>query len=357
MRMKLGTAKRAPITPALVDTGASISVLLRDLARDIFKSEGRPFLLARTMAKVTSATGHSLGIMGTLEVKVSGVGVISFHVMKEPTNHQCIIGWDMLQKHGFQIDSSNLLWGQQVFPYQKFTSHAVAPIDPSNQSALDKLLAKYKDVFGEPGTLKQAKVPPLEIITTGPPRNQRPYRTPLSKRADIEEEIKKMLALGVIRPSASPWASPVTLVPKKTGDLRFCIDYRFSLNNVTVKNRYPLPHIQDIFDQLKGATVFSTLDCRSGYWQVGVAPDSIPKTAFICHAGHFEFVRMPFGLCNAPAHYQSIMNQVLTKHIGVRCCVFLDDLVVYSKDAESHLKDLEMVLSDLQDHNLKAISH
>ena len=107
-----------------------------------------------------------------------------------------------------------------------------------------------------------------------------------------------MLDEGIIRPSTSPWASPIHLVPKKCGDLRFCVDYR-KLNSVTIKDSYLLPLIQDIFDQLEGASVFSTLDLKRGYWQINVKESDIPKTAFVCHKGLYEFVRMSFGLCNA----------------------------------------------------------
>ena len=133
----------------------------------------------------------------------------------------------------------------------------------------------------------------MDIITEGGPIYQRPYRTPLAKKLAIDEEIDKMLAMGIIRPSSSPWASPITLVPKKDGTLRFCTDYS-RMNSITVKNRYPLPFIQDIFDNLGGATVFSSLDMRSGYWQVGLTENAISKSAFVCHRGQFEYLRLPF---------------------------------------------------------------
>ena len=139
----------------------------------------------------------------------------------------------------------------------------------------------------------------MTIKTTGRSIWQKAYRSLLHKRRLIEEEIETMLTEGVIRPSAAPWSSPVTLVPKKCGAIRFCVDYR-KLNEVTQNDTYPLPLIQDIFDQLGGSVVFSTLDLRSGYWQLAVAEEDIPKTAFRCHKGLFEFVKVPFGLANAP---------------------------------------------------------
>ena len=287
-------------------------------------------------------------LCGVMEVKVSKVGLIVLHVVKNLPGHQCILGWDMLDKFGFSLDTEKLAWGDQVFkivPYQ--VRGVVAPIKKTPQdSKLQAILEKYKGVFGEPNTLKQANVPAMDIITDHEPIHQRPYRTALAKRQAVETQIDKMLETGVIRPSCSPWASPVCLVPKKDGELRFCVDYR-QLNSVTKKDRYPLPFIQDVFDQLGGATKFSTLDMRSGYHQVGLTPEAMSKTAFVSHKGQYEFTRVPFGLCNAPSHYQRVMNQVLAKHIGKRVMVFLDDIVVYSS-TEPHEQALDLVLADLE---------
>ena len=131
-----------------------------------------------------------------------------------------------------------------------------------------------------------------------------------------------MLKDGVIQPSTSPWASPVTLVPKSDSTYRFCVDFR-KLYSVTVKDSYPLPLIQDIFDQLEGASIFSTLDLKSGYWQIPVSPEDQPKTAFVCHTGLYEFKRMPFGLANAPAVFQRTMDRVLQGLIGKCCFVYI----------------------------------
>ena len=140
---------------------------------------------------------------------------------------------------------------------------------------------------------------------------------------------------GIIRPSTGPWASQIHLVPKKCGDLRFCVDYR-KFNSVTIKDSYPLPLIQDIFDQLEGESVFSTLHLKGGYWQINVKESDIPKTAFLCHKGMYEFVRMPFGLCNAPAIFQRVMEAVLHDLIAVACFVYLDDVVIFGKTPAEH---------------------
>ena len=121
----------------------------------------------------------------------------------------------------------------------------------------------------------------------------------------MEDEIEKMLKAGVIQPSESLFASPITLVPKKSGERRFCVDYR-KVNSVTEKDVYPLPNIQQILDRVDGASVFTTLDLRLGYWQVDLDPESIPKTAFVCHKGLYEFTRLPFGLTNAPLNFSRL---------------------------------------------------
>jgi hypothetical protein len=348
--ISIGSSKRAITTPALVDTGASVSAISRDLAIKIFSAEGRPYLLHKVKTSVTSATGHGLHICGLMETKVSCVGVISLYVVRNLSNHQCILGWDMLSKHGFDLNETNLQWGEATFKLGSYRTNQVANIQrESNQ--LQAVLDKYKRIFGEPNQLKPAKVPAMTIETVGDPIYQRAYRTPLTKREAIDTEIDKMLELGIIRESSSPWGSPVLLVPKKDGELRFCVDYR-KVNEITTKNRYPLPFVQDIFDQLGGAKIFSTLDMRSGYFQVPLDPSSVSKTAFVCHRGQYEFLRVPFGLTNAPAHYQAIMNNVLAKHIGKRVMVFLDDVVVYSKDPAQHAADLDMVLADIAAANL-----
>ena len=353
VQLTIGTTKKGLTTPALVDSGASISVISSTLARQLFTREGRPYLLTRADTTVTSATGHGMQLQGLLETKVSGVGVVSFHVTKDLSNHQCILGWDQLSRYGGELTEKRLLWGSKCFQFTSNCNYGIEKLDEKhiNVDPIQGVLNKFKNVFGTPDQLLEAKVPPMNIVTEGPPIHQRAYRTPLSKREALDKEIDKMLKLGIIRESSSPWGSPVLLVPKKDGELRFCVDYR-RLNDVTEKNRYPLPYIQDVFDQLGGSTVFSTLDLRSGYHQVGLTEEAIPKTAFVCHRGQFEYVRIPFGLSNAPGHFQAIMNKVLSKHIGTRVMVFLDDVVVYSKDPSQHAKDLELVLKDIKEANL-----
>ena len=174
-----------------------------------------------------------------------------------------------------------------------------------------------------------AGVTTMSITTTGRPISQKAYRTPLHKRRLVEDCVQEMLVDGVIRPSCSPWASRITLVPKASGETRFCVDFR-RINAVTLRDQYPLPLIDDIFDQVAGCAVYSTLDLRAGYHQIKMAEEDIPKTAFRCHLGLFEYMRMPFGLANAPAVFQRTMDTVLAGLLGKCVFVYLDDLCVYS---------------------------
>ena len=191
-------------------------------------------------------------------------------------------------------------------------------------------------------------------INTGDhkPIKQCPRRVPFALRGQVEDMIKRMLGQGVIQPSNSPWASPIVLVAKKDGSTRFCVDYR-RLNSVTKMDVYPLPRIDDMLDQLCNNRFFTTLDLATGYWQVKVEASSQEKTAFTTHAGLYEFMVMPFGLCNAPATFQRLMEQVLHGLVGKSCLVYLDDVLVLGRDLEEHLANTRTVWTRLYQAGLR----
>ncbi|KAJ0455185.1 putative nucleotidyltransferase, Ribonuclease H [Helianthus annuus] len=170
---------------------------------------------------------------------------------------------------------------------------------------------------------------------------------------ELRTQLDELLAKGFIRPSSSPWGAPILFVKKKDGSMRLCIDYR-ELNKVTIKNRYPLPRIDDLFDQLQGASYFSKIDLRSGYHQLKVKDEDVHKTAFRTRYGHYEFLVMPFGLTNAPAAFMDLMNRVCKPYLDKFVIVFIDDILIYSKSQADHEKHLRCILKLLHQEKLYA---
>ena len=152
---------------------------------------------------------------------------------------------------------------------------------------------------------------------------------------ELKVQMEEMVNKGFVRPSTSPWGAPILFVKKKDGSMRLCIDYR-ELNKVTIHNQYPLPRIDDLFDQLQGAKEFSKIDLRSGYHQLRVHDEDVSKTAFRTRYGHFEFLVMPFGLTNAPAAFMDLMNRIFRPYLDQFVIVFIDDILIYSGSGEEH---------------------
>ena len=184
------------------------------------------------------------------------------------------------------------------------------------------------------------------------PVKQRQYRLPQSLKPLVQQQVLGMLQNEIITPSASPWSSPAILVRKKDSSYRFCIDYR-ALNGITIKDAYPLPRVDETLDSLGGAQYFSTLDLASGYWQVKVDPSDRPKAAFSTPQDHFEFTVMPFGLCNAPATFQRLMEYVLAGLQWEHCLVYLDDIIVFSETFNEHITRLSEGFDRLRNAGLK----
>ncbi|GJZ48224.1 putative reverse transcriptase domain-containing protein [Tanacetum coccineum] len=193
----------------------------------------------------------------------------------------------------------------------------------------------------------------IDLIPGAAPVARAPYRLTPSEMKELSEQLKELSDKGFIRPSSSPWGAPVLFVKKKDGSFRMCIDYR-ELNKLTVKNRYPLPRIDDLFDQLQGSSVYSKIDLRSGYHQLRVREEDIPKTAFRTHYGHYEFQVMPFGLTNAPAVFMDLMNRVCKPYLDKFVIVFIDDILIYSKNKQEHEEHLKLILELLKKEELYA---
>ena len=214
---------------------------------------------------------------------------------------------------------------------------------------LQALLCEYADIFA----LDSSELGSTDLVThtidtaNHPPIDHQARRTPFALHDQIDEMVRKMLVQGVIEPSQSPWASPVVLVKKKDGSYRFCVDYR-RLNSVTKMDVFPLPRIDDTLDLLSRTKFFTTLDLASGYWQVRMHPKSKEKTAFATWSGLYQFVVMPFGLCNAPATFQRLMETVLTGLACDSCMVYIDDILVIGATFQDHLENIRKVFARLR---------
>ncbi|KAL4020671.1 hypothetical protein IC575_019452 [Cucumis melo] len=220
----------------------------------------------------------------------------------------------------------------------------------------EPVVRDYPDVFHE----ELQGLPPhrevefsIELEPGIVPISRAPYKMAPAELKELKVQLQELLEKGFIRPSVSPWGAPVLFVKKNDGSMRLCIDYR-ELNKVTVKNRYPLPRIDDLFDQLQGATVFSKIDLRSGYHQLRIKDGDVPKMAFRSRYRHYEFIVMSFGLTNAPAVFMDLMNRVFREFLDTFVIVFIDDILIYSKTKVEHEEHLRMVLQTLRDNKLYA---
>ncbi|KAJ0524802.1 putative nucleotidyltransferase, Ribonuclease H [Helianthus annuus] len=218
------------------------------------------------------------------------------------------------------------------------------------------IVRDYPEVFPEdlPGLPPHRQVEfQIELAPGAAPIARAPYRLAPAELKELSTQLQELLDKGFIRPSSSPWGAPVLFVKKKDGTFRMCIDYR-ELNKVTIKNRYPLPRIDDLFDQLQGSSYYSKIDLRSGYHQLRVRNEDISKTAFRTRYGHYEFLVMPFGMTNAPAVFMDLMNRVCKPYLDKFVIVFIDDILIYSKSQEEHERHLRLILELLRKEQLYA---
>jgi hypothetical protein len=288
-------------------------------------------------------------------------------IVLESKGIDIILGMDWLSKHKVLIDCTKK-FVKLTTPDGKELEFVIEPVvtakvvakhvkvnqlDASQRSEVS-VVNEFPDVFPKelPG------MPPdqyIEFVIELKPGTAPIYKTPFRmitpELAELKEHSKELLEKGFIPLSSSPWGAPMIFVRKKDGTMRLCVDYH-ALNEVNLKNKYPLPRIDDLFDQLYGACVFSKIDLQSGYHQLKVRECDIPKTAFILRYGLYEFTVISFGLTNAPAHFMYMMNKVFMEYLEKFIVVFIDDILVYSRSEEEHEGHIHLVLQRLQDHKL-----
>ncbi|KAJ0489251.1 putative nucleotidyltransferase, Ribonuclease H [Helianthus annuus] len=218
------------------------------------------------------------------------------------------------------------------------------------------VVKEFPDVFPEilPGLPPQRQVEfHIDLVPGAAPVAKAPYRLAPSEMQELSTQLHELLDKGLIRPSFSPLGAPVLFVKKKDGTLRMCIDYR-ELNKLTIKNRYSLSRIDELFDQLQGSSYYSKIDLRSGYHQLRIQEESVPKTAFRTRYGHYEFLMMPFGLTNAPEVFMDLVNRVCKPYLDKFVIVFVDDILIYSRTKEEHEQHLRTILELLKKEKLYA---
>ncbi|KAJ4745598.1 polyprotein [Rhynchospora pubera] len=280
---------------------------------------------------------------------------ISFQVQEEVAEVKLCQGEVCISKE--QQKGSDIIMAQ-LFITDTVSARSEVPFADHMKNvplSLKEVLSKYHWVFYNPSSL-----PPIRDIDhqiplqpDSSPVNIRPYRFSHFQKLEIEKIIEELLQSGYIRASTSPFASPILLVKKKDQSWRLCVDYR-KLNDITVKNKFPIPIIDDLLDELHGAKYFSKIDLKSGYHQIRMFDSDIPKTAFRTHLGHYEFTVMPFGLTNAPATFQALMNTIFKPYLRKFILVFFDDILIYSKTLEEHSQHLSLTLQLLLHHKLSA---
>ncbi|WVZ89058.1 LOW QUALITY PROTEIN: hypothetical protein U9M48_035516 [Paspalum notatum var. saurae] len=313
----------------------------------------RPMVINSPGGKITTNT-----VCTRVSINIRGVEFRTGLLVIDSMDIDIILGMDTLEKWGVKIDCAQRTVHLAASDGQEVGISASSPSGYLHQMEVRptdgiRIVCDYPDVFHDelPGMPPDRDIEFLiELLPGTAPIAMRQYRMAPIEHEEVKKNIDELLAKGYIRPSFSPWAFPVLLVEKKDTDVkRMCVDYR-ALNKVTIKNKYPLPRIDDLFDQLQGACVFSKIDLRSGYHQLKIHPSDIPKTAFTTKYGLYEYTIMSFGLTNAPAYFMQLMNSVFMDYLDKFVVVFIDDILIYSKTEAEH----ELVLQRLREHKLYA---
>ncbi|KAL0556619.1 hypothetical protein IC582_005133 [Cucumis melo] len=294
----------------------------------------------------SGAVVQGKGICEKLEVQLTNWSIKEDFLLLEIGGVDVILGMQWLYSLG---DEGFLVECRAI------EVEALKNMETEKSSPISTIIKQYEDVFERP-----EKLPPrrkiehqIHLKEGTNPINVRPYHYGFHQKEEMEKLVKEMLDSGVIRPNTSPFSIPVLLVKKKDGSWRFCVDYRV-VNNATIPDKFPIPVVEELFDELCGASLFSKIDLKSEYHQIRMADEDIKKTAFRTHEGHYEFLAMPFELTNAPVTFQALMNAIFKPFLRKFVLVFFDDILIYSKNEADHVIHMGKVLSILRKHELYA---
>lgn len=345
----------------LLDTGSNKNYITPKLIRQPIPN--KPFV-ANSVGGQVKITHHA-----NIDIFGHNIGKLKFHILPNLTTFEAIIGNDTLKQLNaviFTKENYFTLLNKYRYSIKQLNITSIAHtllrlthLSSEDSNELKKLCYSCPTLFSDPDKrLTFVTNIKAEIRTKSDrPIYSKTYPYPMPLKNEIDKQIKELLKDGIIRPSKSPYNSPVWIVPKKqdasgSQKYRMVIDYR-KLNEDTVPDKYPIPDVTTILSNLGANKYFSTIDLKSGFHQIALNDADIEKTAFSIANGKFEFTRLPFGLRNAPAIFQRTLDDVLREHIGVRCYVYIDDIIIFSKSKEQHFNDLKIIFDTLEKANLK----
>jgi hypothetical protein len=351
--------------PAIIlfDSGASHTFI----SKRFVEQHCIPYHESREGFKIHSSRGQifTKEVAFQLPVTLAGRDFPTNMIVLKGQDIDVILGMNWLAQHkailNTELRTIKLSYGQEEVLLTIPIAIPTKPFGRIYEAIIPEIkdipvVCEFPDVFPEdlPGLPPERDVEfVIELKPGTTPISRRSYRMPPNELAELKTQLQDLLEKGFIQPSSSPWGCPAIFVKKKDQTLQMCVDYR-PLNEVTIKNKYPLPWIDILFDQLTGARVFSKIDLRSGYHQIRIRPEDIPKTAFTTRYGLFQYLVMYFGLTNAPAHFTYLMNSVFMPELDKFVVVFIDNILIYSKNEEEHAQHLRIVLTRLREHQLYA---
>ncbi|KAL9976989.1 hypothetical protein ACROYT_G014344 [Oculina patagonica] len=345
--------------PSLVDTGAAVTAVNANVWNKYLKNT-HSNLSSSNSEIVTTVNGCPLKLLGKALVKfvinptAKPIKIYRRTRLGDFEEVDSSIGTFELNSMQHSNSSPSSTTDNSQRDYSDLPDLSDSALSDSDKVKFKDLFAKYRDVFAFSDDQLGRTSLVQHTIDTGDasPIKQRPYRTTPENKREIDRQVSDMLERGIIQESVSPWSSPVVLVKKKNGEMRFCVDFR-RINKVTKKDSFPMPLVADTLDALSGTQYFTTLDLKSGYWQIELHPSAQEKSAFVTHNGLYEFLVMPFGLTNSGASFQRLMGHILRGLEYRFALIYIDDIIIFSKSVEEHLAHLEEVFRRLREANVK----